>query len=36
MPAGQVMPTILYPRSGATYQLHPDQLGHETLELSAP
>jgi penicillin-binding protein 1C len=35
LPAGHVMPAILYPRSGATYQLHAAQLGRETLQLSA-
>jgi membrane carboxypeptidase/penicillin-binding protein PbpC len=30
-----VTPTILYPRSGATYELHAAQLGRETLQLSA-
>ena len=34
-PASHVTPTILYPRSGATYELHAHQLGHETLQLSA-
>ncbi len=29
------MPAIVYPRSGATYQLHAAQLGRETLQLSA-
>jgi penicillin-binding protein 1C len=35
LPAGHVMPAIVYPRSGATYQLHAAQLGRETLQLSA-
>ncbi len=35
LPAGQVMPAILYPRSGATYQLHAAGLGRETLQLNA-
>jgi penicillin-binding protein 1C len=35
LPAGHVMPAILYPRSGATYQLHAAQLGREMLQLSA-
>jgi penicillin-binding protein 1C len=33
--AGQVMPSIQYPRSGATYQLHSGELGRETLQLNA-
>jgi penicillin-binding protein 1C len=32
---GQVMPEIVYPRSGGTYELHAAQLGRETLQLSA-
>jgi penicillin-binding protein 1C len=35
MASGPVTPTILYPRSGATYELHAAQLGRETLQLSA-
>jgi penicillin-binding protein 1C len=35
LPAGHAMPSILYPRSGATYELHAAQLGRETLQLSA-
>jgi penicillin-binding protein 1C len=35
LPEGQVVPAILYPRSGATYQLHAAELGRETLQLSA-
>jgi penicillin-binding protein 1C len=35
LPADHVMPAIVYPRSGATYQLHAAQLGRETLQLSA-
>lgn len=33
--SGHVAPSILYPRTGATYELHASQLGHETLQLSA-
>jgi penicillin-binding protein 1C len=35
LPAGEVVPAILYPRSGATYQLHAAEFGRETLQLSA-
>jgi penicillin-binding protein 1C len=35
LPAGRAIPMILYPRSGATYELHATELGHETLQLSA-
>lgn len=35
LPAGHAVPAILYPRSGATYELHAATFGHETLQLSA-
>jgi len=35
LPAGHATPAILYPRSGATYELHAQGLGRETLQLSA-
>ncbi len=35
VPSGHVTPTIVSPRSGATYELHAGELGRETLQLSA-
>jgi penicillin-binding protein 1C len=34
-PAGHAVPAILYPRSGATYELHAGTFGQETLQMSA-
>lgn len=35
LPADHVMPAIIYPRSGATYELHATRLGRESLQLNA-